>query len=287
MGRSRFEEEEHEGGMERWLLTYADLITLLMAFFVIMYAMSNIDATKYSVMAKSLKIALGVEDKTGGGSGLIAGLTGDTPGNDSKVSLKGSSDSLSPSSKMDTLTHLKDAQEQREFTVMIKRIKEYTTTKGIVSNVTMTIDGRGLVINLSDRVLFETGKADLSPKAKEVLDGISAIILDSNKHIKIEGHTDNVPIHNERYPSNWQLSTDRATNVIMYWLEKHPGASSKLSAAGYGEHRPIDSNDTPEGRAKNRRVDIILLKDSLSAVEPTAKTQAPVDLGEDVPAKED
>jgi chemotaxis protein MotB len=170
---------------------------------------------------------------------------------------------------------------------MMKLLKEYTEEKKIVGNLSITTSGRGLVINLSDSVLFESGKADLSPKAKEILDAIADILLDSKKHIKVEGHTDNVPIRNVRYPSNWQLSTDRATNVIMYWIEKRPETSAYLSAAGYGEHRTIAPNDTVAGRAKNRRVDIIVLRDAIAKGEPGAEDKGVVEVEETLPRVEE
>ncbi|MDP2211629.1 MAG: OmpA family protein [Candidatus Aquicultor sp.] len=282
MGRSRFEDEGgHEGGMERWLITYADLITLLLAFFVIMYAMSSVDATKYAMMAKSLEVALGME-KTG--QGLVSSMSGQQPGETGSKSQKdAASKKNDPAPKVATLVDMKEAKENRELTYMMKRIKEYTDEKKIVGSLSTTTDGRGLVVNLSDSVLFESGKADLSPKAKEILDAIADILLDSEKQIKVEGHTDNVPIRNERYPSNWQLSTDRATNVIMYWIEKHPEASGRLSAAGYGEHRTIAKNDTVAGRAKNRRVDIIVLRDSIAKGEPSAGDKGVVKVEEALP----
>lgn len=273
--------------MERWLITYADLITLLLAFFVIMYAMSSVDATKYEMMAKSLEVALGME-KTG--QGLVADMSGQQQGNDRSTAKKEGENKKraeSPAPKVDALVDMKEAKENRELSYMMKRIKEYTDEKKIVGNLSTTTDGRGLVVNLSDSVLFESGKADLSPKAKGILDAIADILLDSEKHIKVEGHTDNVPIRNERYPSNWQLSTDRATNVIMYWIEKHPEASGRLSAAGYGEHRTIAKNDTAAGRAKNRRVDIIVLRDSIAKGEPSAGDKGVVKVEEALPRVEE
>lgn len=283
MGRGRFQEEGgHDGGMERWLITYADLITILLAFFVIMYAMSSVDATKYAMMAKSLEVALGME-KTG--QGLVSSMSGQKPGETgSKPQEEASKNKKSSTApKVAALVDMKDAKEQRELAYMMKRIKEYTEEKKIIGNLSIAMDVRGLVINLSDSVLFESGKADLSPRAKEILDAIADIVLDSGKHIKVEGHTDNVPIKNERYPSNWQLSTDRATNVIMYWIETHPEASSYLSAAGYGEHRTIAANDTIAGRAKNRRVDIIVLRDAIAKGEPGTSEKDTIRVEETLP----
>jgi len=278
---------EHEGpGMERWLLTYADLITLLMAFFVIMYAMSNVDAAKYEAMAQSLKVALGVSNQ---GPALIEQkLSGQKPGNDEKIMLKGKNKAEAEAEEqLKKLINVRNAKEEKQFAVMISKIKEYTKQKGIESNLEVKEDARGIVINLADKVLFETGKADLSPAAMQILDELSPILFSSEKHIKVEGHTDNVPINTDKFPSNWQLSTARATSVIMYWLGKYPDASDYLSAAGYGEHRPVASNDTPEGKAKNRRVEIIVLRDSISKGEPVPITEGePANFGEELPEEE-
>ncbi|MHB8842135.1 MAG: flagellar motor protein MotB [Candidatus Aquicultor sp.] len=285
MGRSRRQEEDHGGGMERWLLTYADLITLLMAFFIIMYAMSTVDATKYSAMAQSLKLALGLEERS---PGLISTMmAGQKPGNDKTLYLKdknkdkATAQAVQMQQKMD----LRNPAEEKEFAVMISKIKSYAKMKGIVANIDVKEDGRGIVINLSDKVLYESGKADLSPTAKAMLDDIAGILFTSSKHIKVEGHTDNIPINNERYPSNWQLSTDRSTSVIMYWLSKYPADAGRLSAAGYGPYRPVASNATPYGRAKNRRVEIIVLRDLISKGEPAMfnATNKASDLGEKLP----
>ncbi len=285
MGRSRSKSDGHDGpSMERWLLTYSDLITLLMAFFVIMYSMSTVDASKYSAMAQSLKIALGLEDRS---PGLIAAMTtGQKPGNDKTLYLKDKNkDKATTPSQIQQAMNMKNPAEEKVFAAMISKIKSYAKAKGIVANIDVKEDGRGIVINLSDKVLYESGKADLSPTAKAMLDDIAGILFTSNKHIKVEGHTDNIPINNERYPSNWQLSTDRATSVIMYWLSKYPADAGRLSAAGYGQYRPVATNATPYGRAKNRRVEIIVLRDLISKGEPgtfSATTKAS-DLGEKLP----
>jgi len=263
---SRISKKKDEGGhggagMERWLLTYADLITLLMAFFVIMYAMSTVDAEKYAAMAQSLKIALGIEASQP--RKAAPNLTTSSTEANSKTT-------LAEKARQRKLTQIKNAHEERVFASMIDQIENYAKGKGISNTIIVKEDPRGIVINLSDKLLFEVGKADLSPAAKALLDDLATILFSSGKHIKIEGHTDNTPIHNERYPSNWQLSTDRATSVIMHWISKHPEVATRLSAAGYGEYRPVASNATPEGRARNRRVDIIVLRDAISIGEPVS-----------------
>lgn len=277
MERSRPKEEGHNNS-ERWLLTYADLITLLMAFFIIMYAMSNVDNQKYMALAKSLRMALGLEQAAG--ISMITDMVSvDKAGKSKDIYLNEQGRQVTASE----ILSMRDEKEEREFSVMVKKIAEYTESKGITSKIQTEKGNRGLLIKLSDTVLFDVGKADLSPKSKEILDGLADILFDSNKHIKVEGHTDNVPINTARYPSNWHLSTDRSTNVIIYWISKYPDISQRLSAAGYGEYRPVASNSAPEGRAKNRRVEIIVLRDIVNQVESGQGYIAPADHGEKLP----
>ncbi len=239
-------EEEHEN-LERWLLTYADLITLLMAFFTILYAMSTADMAKFKQLSTSLSMAFG----SGGGSGGSNMLT-----NYSGSGLRSSNSFI-------------QLRENNEYKAVVKLIKEYAAKQGLSKKVDANITERGLVVNLADSVLFQSGSAELSSKSKEILDRLGDILFATKKQIRVEGHTDNVPIHTSRYQSNWQLSTDRATNVVMYWISKYSEQAPNLSAAGYGEYRPIASNDTPEGRSMNRRVDMVIMREIASKKEPT------------------
>ncbi len=240
------QEEEHDN-IERWLLTYSDLITLMMAFFTILFAMAQVDAAKFKTLSQSLSMAFGAKGASGG-SNMLTNFQG--------TGVKPPSISI--------------MTENNQFNDVMKLIQQYTSKAGISKSVQASIQERGLVLNLADTVLFESGKADLSPRAQAILDHLAAILFSTGRMIRVEGHTDNVPINTARYRSNWQLSTDRATNVIMYWISKHPDVGPRLSAGGYGEFRPIASNQTPEGKTKNRRVEIVLLRQDSAAEEPEA-----------------
>lgn len=219
---------------ERWLLTYSDLITLLMAFFCVMYAMSKIDTAKYAAVSQSLRSALG------------------TP-KDSIIDLNGQGHPKGPggdqNQKPDSLSNLKQSFN--------KLIQE----KGLQGSVIMRSKDHSLTVALSDNLLFDSGSAILNGRSRELLDPIATLLINTANHIRIEGHTDNTPIHTARYQSNWQLSTDRATNVIMYLTDKFSFSPERLSASGYGEFRPLFLNDTPEHRAMNRRVDFVIMDD--------------------------
>lgn len=239
--RKKQEEAEVENS-ERWTLTYLDMITLLFVLFVVLYSMANVNMTKFKALATSMSMAFG-----SGGKNMISSNGGGGTGmsNTSFISVR----------------------ENNEFKSMVKLVKEYAAKQGITKKLDAKITERGLVVNLADSLLFQSGSAGLSPKAKEILDRLADIIFATKKQIRVEGHTDNVPIHTARYESNWQLSTDRATNVIIYWISKYPNQAANLSAAGFGQFKPIASNDTPEGRTLNRRVDLVILRESASRAE--------------------
>ncbi|HEX3047811.1 MAG TPA: flagellar motor protein MotB [Bacillota bacterium] len=236
----RKKKPEEPENVERWMLTYLDMITLLMAFFCILFAFAQVDAVKFKQVAQSMNIAMG---SGGGGSNALTNYSG-----------TGFSDNSA----------LMRLRENSEYQAMIKLIREYMAKQGLNDKISTKITDRGLIVGLKDQVLFASGSAELSDQAREVLDKMASILLAGKSDIKVEGHTDNVPIHTARYESNWQLSTDRATNVIMYWIGKYPDKQPNLSAGGYGEYHPVDSNDTPEGRANNRRVEFVVLRSSSS-----------------------
>ncbi|MBY0403226.1 MAG: OmpA family protein, partial [Cyanobacteria bacterium] len=125
-----------------------------------------------------------------------------------------------------------------------------------------------LIISLKEGVLFEPGTASLSPKAQKTLDHLAKVLKKMSRPIRVEGHTDNTPIATKQYPSNWELSTSRATHIIKYFITQHHFPANKLSAAGYGEFKPITNNSTIEGKQKNRRVDIVVLNPQSTQEEP-------------------
>ena len=228
---------------ERWLLTYSDLITLLMIFFVIMYSMSNVDSEKYDSLATSLNTSLSPSFSIVSGNGnnyIGSGITGNN----------GNSQLLSNSSLDKVLSPTQEIEQQLE---------NYLETHDLTSQVNLHIEPQGLILSLNENVFFESGQAEIQPDYKKNLLEISEILNTFDNNVVIEGHTDNVPIHNSQFKSNWELAAVRATNVVHLLIEEGHMTPSKLAATSYGEYRPIASNDTPEGRSKNRRIDIVLL----------------------------
>jgi chemotaxis protein MotB len=244
MARNSDPDPEREN-LERWLLTYADLITLLLAFFIILYSMSKIDAEKFREVTTALRSILR-------GTGPL---------------------SLPPDSRFADDESGNGDFKLGDLGVLRYEIETGLEKLGLSDNITATLDRRGLVIRVSESTFFDLGSADLRMEAMDVLDLIAGFLLRIPNHIRIEGHTDNLPIQTSRYPSNWELSVNRATVCVRYLIVKHQFPPARISALGYGEYRPIASNDLPESRIKNRRVDIIVLSWEEKRKEPPTETE--------------
>lgn len=225
---------------ERWLLTYADLITLLLAFFIVMYSMSRIDAKQFGKMSEALNGILK------GGKSVID--KGDA------AQIKG-----------------QGILKLGDLNVIQKQLAKRFEILGKNDEVQTEITERGLVVHIMESALFEEGSAELLNKTTNILDVIYDGIKDRPNHIRIEGHTDDRSIQSPIYPSNWELSTARATSVVRYFIENYNLSADKLSALGYSEYRPIKPNNTIENRAKNRRVDVVILTMDLTLKEPTSQ----------------
>lgn len=271
MSRKREHEAEKENG-ERWLLTYADLITLLMIFFVVLYSMSKVDAQRFAAVAESLNKALG-----GGTPSKIelavspAGpslfQTGTPPGN-------GTDPNNTAHTKPETNENTSQGTgvtEKMSIDAIKAKIDKFAKDNGIQTTLVTTTEERGLVVSIQETLLFESGSADITAQARDILEKISTVLAAAPNQIKVEGHTDNLPIKTAMFPSNWELSVIRSTNVVH--ILQHDGISpDRLSAAGYGEFRPIHSNDTDAGRGKNRRIDLLILRTKYDLTEPSNQT---------------
>jgi chemotaxis protein MotB len=244
--------ESHENH-ERWLVSYADFITLLFAFFVVMYGMSAVDAKKMKQVAFSFQQAFSVT----GNAALDSIPVIDAKLAQSIVNSPLVLPELSPITN--GLVQKEQVELQRIEQDIHEVLQKSSDSKHLLQMVNLYVDEYGLVISLSAKYFFDSGKAVLRSEVFPIIDQIAHIIQPLDREIRIEGHTDDVPIQTPSYPSNWELSAARATHVIKYLLEKFNFPPQRLSAAGYAEFRPIALNSTEDGRARNRRVDIVLL----------------------------
>lgn len=212
-------------GMMRWLLTYADLITLLMAFFIVMYAMSSVDVGKYRALASSLRGALA-------GNAFF------------ELPLQGIQEQPQPLENL--------GQE------MAGALAEM----GLEGQAAVFRTERGIVISLYGAVLFDLGKAEIRPEATPVLDQVAAALSRVPNYVSVEGSTDDLPINTSMFPTNWELSVRRASTVVRYFIDRHGLDPRRFLAVGYGEYQPMFPNDSEANRARNRRVDIVVLSHS-------------------------
>ncbi|MGE5370786.1 MAG: flagellar motor protein MotB [Solirubrobacterales bacterium] len=254
----RKKEPEKAENAERWLLTYADLITLLMIFFIIMYSLSVVDAKKFQQVATSLSQVLA------GQSPSILDTAGSSMMNAQGPSMaQGQSGTQvpDPPGKGNGENAMKQVEQD------VKKIKE-KLGPGVSVKIVVTEQERGLVISIKDTLLFASGSAELSPEARNLVRMIGSTLADVKNYVRVEGHTDNRPIHTAQFPSNWELSVMRATSVAHVLCEDSKIAPDRISATGYGEYRPLVPNDTSADRQINRRVDIVILKYKYDYFEP-------------------
>ncbi len=279
MSRSRSSRGRRRGGHggggeseERWLLTYADMITLLMALFMVLFSISSVNISKYQQIQHSLKAAFSGNILPGGKSIAQPGSTSNSSHVPSTADVQAlvplnatgakSPQSAQSSQAAATQAAAREAaaqQEAEQFTAIKHKLDAYAAKHGFSSNVHTSVEKRGLVIRvLTDSLLFPSGQATLIRQALPLLSEIGRLVnLDRAHPVAVEGNTDDEPIQSATFPSNWELSTARASMVVRDLITTGV-AAQRMSASGYADLRPIASNANAQGRARNRRVEIVL-----------------------------
>lgn len=236
---ARKKKKAAESGGATWLDTYADTVTLLMTFFVLLYSMSTIDENKLKQLSEAFNEVM---------QGKPADSILQYNLYDGEVPLVGGE------SKYEDIGDLSDATEQT-----YEEVSRYVEENQLQQDIEIRKDERGIILQVKDSILFETGSSALKPDSTQILDKISELISTLPNSIKIEGHTDNVPIKTSKYESNWELSSDRAVKVLRYFTEVKKLNGGRFTAEGCGEYSPIVPNTSDENRAMNRRVNILLV----------------------------
>jgi chemotaxis protein MotB len=267
---------------ERWLVSYADFVTLLFAFFTSMYAISNVDAQKAGKMVLSMRASFdnaffaagsptlslsqgtGTESgSTGGAKSIVQNVRAPKEAGVREAAVQRLDDlktSLLP--KKDVVSG------ERAMGRLQRNVESLVGAEALKSRVRTRLEGRGLVISLGEGGFFDSGSDQMKPEGRALLDTIATGLVPLGNLIRVEGHTDNVPIKSGKFPSNWELSTARATSIVAYLVAKFGLPPERLSAAGYAEFHPTATNDTDEGRGRNRRVDLVVLNPSSAQLEP-------------------
>ncbi len=260
----RKKKHEKEPNLERWLVSYADFITLLFAVFVTLYAMSQTDIKRVEQVMESLRESFGYSKSV-------------SPAD--KMNVIDSSDLrpipslrpevVKPGPSIDKAggkgrTHA----DEKDFRSIKASLDAYLLKHGAQEKVTTEISMRGLVVSLKEAGFFDSGSAVVQHSSYPLLAKIAESLTKYSNPLRIEGHTDNDPIHSAAFPSNWELSTARATNIVHYLIDYYKFDPAQICAAGYGEFRPVADNKTAEGKSKNRRVDIVMLTTQSQQQEP-------------------
>ncbi len=234
-------------GHSRWMIPYADLLTLLLGLFMVLFSLSKVDNETLKIYSEQLQNSLQQQNT------LLITAQSLNSENNLPISQTGS-----PMSDDDTSIHPEDMLLEDMIAQDLK----------IQSGISVSREERGVVISMEENILFPLGSADLTSNAKTTLDQLAISLQEVSRPIRVEGHTDNTPIATAKYPSNWELSTARATNILKYLISKHHFKPDQLSATGYGEYHPIAENSSIEGKQKNRRVDIVILNRLGAQQEP-------------------
>ncbi len=239
----------------RWLMTYADLITLLLIFFVIMYAITAARAQQVETMAVRLSAMATA------GNAILDYQKQGTPQQQNEPLYQRIDKALSA-------LQAQQAKEEKALEKIVKRLQEYIDRNGLAAEVSVSLNRQGVVVSFQDVALFASGSDQLSPQARRLVDAMAEPMLGVPNEVRVEGFTDNQPIHTARYPSNWELSTARATSVLEELVHGVGFPPQRLSATGYGQYRPKVPNTSPQNRQMNRRVDLVVLRSIYSGGEP-------------------
>lgn len=232
-GKKKHDEEHID---ENWLLPYSDMLTLLLALFIVMFAMSKVDSEKFKQLSQQFNVIFQ------GGSGALQGTGG------------------SPMQLSNSTAEMNSIVEQDKMVGLKATLEEEIKKDGYQDKVNVNLDAEGLSINIQEAVIFNSGEAEILSNFNPVLLQISNMLKNLDNDIRISGHTDNVPIHNNKYRSNWDLSYMRASNVMNVMVDQGHLSPEKFQIQALGEYKPKYDNSTESGRAKNRSVDILLVR---------------------------
>ena len=259
MARDRKKQEESSGAPE-WMTTYSDMVTLLLTFFIMLFAMSTVDKARFTDVARSLSNSLlnlstGESILDSSGKSIIT------------VEFVNPSDKNLPQQNEKYIESAEemviDAQRQiyeMEMDIAKEEIRQAAVAQGIGNKVEIIEEKDFIIVRLESELFFDSGRADIRPEGYPVLDQLAEVLRNIDNEILVSGHTDNVPINTPLFKSNWELSTARATTVVRYFTETLGLDPVKFTATGNGEHRPLADNSTAEGRQRNRRIEIMIMK---------------------------
>jgi chemotaxis protein MotB len=272
MRRKKKVSGQHHPNHERWIVSYADFVTLLFAFFVVMFATANADKGKARAVGESVRAALEEGRITRVGDAIRQALSHEPahkPDTRQMPARGIAEDHDGPS------VEEQSAKAYLELRPLMEELKKQLHAEVQKGDVEVHMEPRGLAISFRQAALFASGEDRLKPSAFEAIGKVGAAIRELPNHVRLEGNTDNIPIHNDRFHSNWELSAARSIALLNLLVDRFQVPSERLGVAGYADVAPVASNATEEGRARNRRVDVVILSERAGRAEPAGKLNPP------------
>ncbi|CDQ39291.1 flagellar motor protein MotS [Virgibacillus salexigens] len=236
--------KSHKTGAPKWMVTYSDMVTLILVFFILLFSMSQIDLEKFEAISKSFR-----NDMIFDSYPSLVPLEHPSRNQETETL-----------TKEIALPSMDDLEEKSSLDRLMQEVNTYLNDNNLNEVIAANRTDQGVELILQERILFASGEAEILDEGKPFLDKIGSLLLELPNHIYVEGHTDNRPIANYRYPSNWELSGARASSVIRYLLQENNLDSNRFSSVGYADTQPIVPNDSADNWSKNRRVEIVILE---------------------------
>ena len=262
---SRKKVEEASEGAPEWMLTYSDLVTLLLTFFILLFSMATIDKQKFEEIANSLRSTF-MRNSNGEAFSFnkgkdVVSLVEENNSTDQEESERNNQPKDKQRDQQEQQeTKAEQAQKAQKLKNVQEHLEEAIAKLNLQDYVSVIEEKYSLILRIDSVILFDLGSADIKASGREIMLKIGGMLKELDHEIMIQGHTDNLPIKTPLFPTNWELSTKRATNVVIYLVDKCGLPAEKLTATGNGEFRPIRPNDSEENRQKNRRIDIVIDK---------------------------
>ncbi len=256
--KRRSRKNKKDTGAPKWMVTFSDMVTLILVFFILLFSMSQIDQVKFEAVSESFRNRMILDF-------FPSSIPLDHP-TESSIHEQSGKDvyELSNPSKKQSV----DGEENEDaLSALMRDVDDFLEENDLNSIITANRTERGVVLVLQERVLFDSGEAEILPSGEPFLNKIGTLLGNMPNHVKVEGHTDSRPIASYRYPSNWELSGARAGSVIRYLIHEHDLEEARFSVAGYGDTRPVVPNDSVVNWSKNRRVEIVILEDEYTDME--------------------
>lgn len=253
----RRREKKVDKGAPKWLVTYSDMVTLILVFFILLFAMSTVDQMKFNAVTESFRNRMVLD--------FLPSIVPNTQPADNSNSEAGGENETSNLLDIDVDRHSEYASEQQEeesLNELVESVEQYLDENDLNDVITASRTERGVVLVLQDSIFFDMGEAVILEEGMPFLNEIATLIAQIPNEVKVEGHTDIRPINSFRYPSNWELSGARASSVIRYFIDEFNLEESRFSIAGFGDTRPVAPNDSTENMSLNRRVEITILNTS-------------------------